>query len=140
MQVTRNRGFSLIELIVAMAIIAIVTAVALPAFQDSVRKSRRADAHAALLQVQTNQEKWRANNTTYTADLTNLGFSTASNAVSTDGYYTINITADSNTGIAYEATAVPKSGTAQASDSCSFTLTNNGPDISSAANRACWGK
>lgn len=138
MRNSRVSGFSLIELVVAMAIIAIVTAVALPAFQDSVRKSRRADAKAALLQVAANQEKWRANNPSYTTDLTKLGFASATNAVSTDGYYTINVT--SATGTGFSANAAPKTGTAQAGDSCTLVITHNGPDIDAAAERACWGK
>lgn len=143
MRSPRSTGFTLIELIVAMAIIAIVSAVALPAFQDSVRKSRRADAHSALLRVATNQEKWRANNSSYTEDLTKLGFSAASNANSTDGFYTINITAGSGTAMGFEAKATPKSGTPQANDTCTadnLIITQNGPKISSAQQRTCWGK
>lgn len=138
MQVAPAKGFSLIELMIAMAIVAIVTAVALPSFQDTVRKSRRADAKAALLQVATNQEKYRANNTSYTTSLTNLGFAAATNADSTDGYYTINVTAANAT--SFTATAAPKTGTAQAGDSCTFILTQNGPDISTATKKSCWGK
>lgn len=138
MRVVPAKGFSLIELMIAMAIVAIVTAVALPSFQDTVRKSRRADAKAALLQVATNQEKYRANNTSYTTSLTNLGFSAASNADSTDGYYTINVTAADAT--SFTATAAPKTGTAQVGDSCSFILNQNGPDISTATKKSCWGK
>lgn len=144
-----GRGFSLIELVIAMAIVAIVTAIALPAFQDSVRKSRRADAHSALMRVATNQEKWRANHTSYTSDLTNLGFGAAANADSTDGYYTISVTLGTNPGVSYTATASPKAGTAQANDTCTSTylvINQDGPVLKDgnatiqAQKRACWGK
>lgn len=131
-------GFTLIELVVTVAIVGILAAVAYPSYANAVRKARREDAMAALLELQLVQEKWRANNPSYTSLLTNLGYSVASNGTSRDGYYTINVTAASAT--AFTATASPKSGTAQASDSCSFTLTHNGPDISDATKKACWGK
>ena len=50
---------------IAVAIVAILAAVALPSFQDSLRKSRRTDAFTALTAVQQAQERWRGNNATY---------------------------------------------------------------------------
>lgn len=134
----RIRGFTLIELVVTVAIVGILAAVAYPSYANAIRKARREDAMTALLELQLVQEKWRANNPSYTSTLTDLGYSVASNATSRDGYYTLNVTAASAT--AFTATASPKSGTAQASDSCSFTLTQNGPDISDSTKRACWSK
>lgn len=131
-------GFTLLELVITVSIVGILAAVAYPSYVSSVRKARREDGIAALLEVQLAQEKWRANNPSYTSTLTNLGFNAASNATSRDGYYTINVTAASAT--AFTATAAPKSGTAQASDSCTLTLTQNGPDTSDATKKACWSK
>lgn len=132
------RGFTLIEVMVTLAIVGILAAVAYPSYANAVRKARREDAMAALLELQLAQEKWRANNPSYTTSLTNLGYSVASDGTSHDGFYTINVTAASAT--TFRATAAPKSGTAQASDSCTFTLTQNGPDISDATKKTCWGK
>ena len=67
-----ERGFTLIEIMIAVAIVAILVAVALPSFQDSLRKSRRTDAFTALTAVQQAQERWRGNNATYTTTLSNL--------------------------------------------------------------------
>ncbi len=69
----RARGFTLIELIIALAIVAIIAAIALPAYQNSVIKSRRADAMAAISNVQQAQERWRGNNAAYSTSLTDLG-------------------------------------------------------------------
>ncbi len=130
------RGFTLVELLIAVSIVGILAAVAFPAYQDSVRKSRRADAMTSLLQIQLAQEKWRANNPSYTNNLTNVA---VNGTDSIDGYYTLAISASSAT--QFTATATPKSGGPQAGDSCStFTITQNGPDVSDAAKKACWNR
>ncbi|MGR8952981.1 MAG: type IV pilin protein [Gammaproteobacteria bacterium] len=54
-------GFTLIELMVTVAIVSILAMVALPSYNEYVMKSRRSDAKAALLDLQIKQEKYRAN-------------------------------------------------------------------------------
>ena len=96
----KHSGFTLVELMIVIAIIGVLAAIALPAYQDYVKQAKRADAKSALLSVQLAEEKYRANNTTY-GTLPQIGAS----ATSPDGNYTIEVGGLSAT--AYAATAAP---------------------------------
>ena len=56
--------------IMAVAVVAILGAVAIPAYQESVRKGRRAEAFRLLAAAQQAQERWRGVNAEYATDLT----------------------------------------------------------------------
>jgi len=132
-------GFTLIELMIAVAIVGLLAAVAYPSYQDSVRKGRRIDAKNTLLGLQLEVEKRRANNITYATDLTTLPVAGGPGAyLSLDGFYSISFdAADANT---FQITATPVAGSDQANDSCGeFIINQNGPDTSTAARRNCWG-
>jgi type IV pilus assembly protein PilE len=108
----REGGFSLIELLIAVVVVGVLLAVALPTFSSSQRKSRRSDAMAALSAVQLAQERWRSNHTTYGATADVMPATT-----SASGYYSLSVDSDSNTATGYIAQASAVSGSPQASDS-----------------------
>jgi type IV pilus assembly protein PilE len=99
---SKNKGFTLIELMIVVAVIAILAAIAYPSYQNYVRQARRADAHEALMRIQLEQEKRRANQSAYTNNLADLNLT----ATSSDGYYNLAITASSGIGFTATATGI----------------------------------
>ena len=67
---TSQIGFTLMELIIVVAIIGISATIAFPSYQNYVRQSRRAEAQAKMMRLALDEEKFRANNASY-ADHTN---------------------------------------------------------------------
>lgn len=61
----KNTGFTLIELMITVAIVGILASVALPSYQDSVKKSRRADAEGALVNFANAMERHFTETNTY---------------------------------------------------------------------------
>lgn len=61
----RKNGFTLIELMVAVAIVGILSAIAIPSYQESMRKSRRADAESVMLSIANSMERYFTQNNTY---------------------------------------------------------------------------
>ncbi len=147
-----RRGFSLIELMIAVAVMAVIVAIAVPTYQGTVRKSRRAEATAALNAIMQAQERWRSNNPAYcteltaapTADPPGLGQLSSTSG----GYYALAL---SNVGAnGYTVTATANGGTSQAEDGDCATLrirmAAGNIDYGSAsgwndtASRKCWAR
>ena len=108
------RGFSLIELLIVVVVIGILASIAVPSYQNYVRRSNRSDTLAILLKMQLQQEKWRANNSTYSSDASVLG------APANSDHYTYTVTnAAAST---YTLVATAKSTSQQAKDRQQGTL------------------
>jgi len=142
----RPAGFTLVELLVALAILSILAVLAIPSYQAAIQKSRRTDAISALQNLHLAQERFRANCSTYATslggtDLCDIGSSTFRvnvSAVSAEGYYAIAIL-DGADGTGFVATADP-SGSAQAADACgTFAINQDGPKTDDGyAGERCW--
>jgi type IV pilus assembly protein PilE len=130
----KNAGFTLIELMVAVVIIAILASVAYPAYQDSVRKGRRVDAKVALMEAAQIMERYFTENMTYATAPTTL-----IPATSTNGDYAVSLV--TNTASSFQLKAVPSS-TRQTGDPCgTYTLDGAGnKDVTGGTltKSACW--
>lgn len=113
-----SQGFTLIELVIAVAIIGLLAAVSIPMYQDSVNRSKRSDAKNALIDLAQREESFYADNNAYTAELRSstippglradkYGYQsvTATGATSQQCYYTI--TAASPAPRQFTLTAIP---------------------------------
>lgn len=133
------RGFTLVELVVVMAMAAVLAAVALPAYTQHLAAGRRADAVAALMQLQMAQERHHANHGVYAGDRAALRG--AGTPVSAQGFYDIVLQPlHAAPGQGYVAEAVPRAGGPQARDSeCPrLTLTVRDGIATRGPHRRCW--
>jgi len=140
----RCAGFTLIEMLCAVAIAGVLASIAYPSFQHVIQKTRRSDAQVALMQLEMAQERYRSDHSSY-ASLTDLGVADKSPL----GHYKIVVASSSPTGFRAQAEA---SGL-QASDAACRRLqlvvdgmsvtrlsgTDDSVSNDSAANKQCWG-
>ena len=120
---TKSRGFSLIELMIVVAIMAILAAIAFPAFDNQTRKSNRAAAQAVLMDAANKQQFYLTSQREYADTLAKLNI-TPPNDVSR--WYDITLVVDNAaTPPTFTFTATPKAGSAQAADGA-LTLDGQG--------------
>jgi len=127
--VKKSSGFTLMELMIVVAIIGIIATIAIPSYQEFVQKSRRSEAHSGLAKMQLQQEAHRMVNSTFTSS-----FGSGSNDVHepASDYYTF--TMSGGTASAYTLKAAAKS-TQTADTSCaSMTINQAGTKTPS----SCW--
>lgn len=120
------KGFTLIEVMIVVAIIGILATIAVPSYQDYIRRSRRAEVQTIMLEIQMLQEKWRASNVLYGCFTGNnnmqMQVCPAAPVDFTTPFYAVRIgrnLANPNatpTGTEYLITATATAGTSQAAD------------------------
>ncbi|MGH8529402.1 MAG: type IV pilin protein [Nevskiales bacterium] len=108
----KHRGFTLIELMIGVSIVAILVSVAYPSYIQYAQRARRADATVALMRTAQQMERCLTVNNSYTLA---AGCTVPNNNPSPDVHYNVAVTG--RTGTAYVLTATPVAGGAQAGDS-----------------------
>jgi type IV pilus assembly protein PilE len=145
-------GFTLIELMIAVAIVGILVRLAYPAYTKSVMKSRRADAKTALLDLAAREERYLATANTYTQTATALGYPAGStitpaspmNVITgSTAYYQMSVAYAAAQPASFVATATPVGVQLTADTQCgSFKLDNTGAQsvtgTSSSTPADCW--
>lgn len=116
-----SRGFTLVELMIAVAVVGVLAAIALPSYREYIANARRADGRAGILSLAQAMERW------YTERGTYAGATVGSTGIhpnrSSQGYYTLSITVQDAT--TFTIRAAPAG--AQTGDACgSFTYTQAG--------------
>jgi len=131
----RQRGVTLIELMIVVAVIAALGVIAIPSYRDYASRAQRSEATAGLLRLAANQERFYLQNNTYSADPVALGFTAGRTET---GLYAITVVGDA---LNYTATAVPVVGMGQAADAdCQSFSINSAGVRTSAPNPVdeCW--
>ena len=150
------KGFTVIELLIAVVVLGIITALAFPSFQSSIRKSRRAEAFTAISAVQLKQERFRANAIAYSNELTAAADAVppglALPATTPSGYYAISVSGASQTGYTVLATAASDKSQANDGDCAKLSVRMNqgnlfygsaalaGVITDAAVGNKCWGR
>ncbi len=148
---TSARGFTLIELMVTVAIVGILATIAVEAYTSEVQKSRRTDARTALLDLAGREEKLYSVTNAYSESPAQLGYGTAATfappiSVGSNYYDVAVVVPDPNQPTvpeSYLITATPVAGGPQVNDTQCTTLTLNQLGVQSSTGSAtaatCWG-
>jgi type IV pilus assembly protein PilE len=134
----KTAGFTLVELMIVIAIIGIISAIAIPSYDSYMKKSRRADAKVALSKMADHQERYYLQNNTYSAAVSDVG-----GAATEEGFYTLSINSADVNGFQLTATAVPGGQQANDTDCLLMYLSSTGARESGAAPgggdlKNCW--
>jgi len=133
----RNRGFTLVEMMIALVVVGLLSALAYPSYQQQVAKGRRTDAKQSLLELSQRMERFYTERGTYAGAA--LGSTGLYPNLTSGGYYDLSITVQSLDGFTVKAT--PRG--SQVGDACASFFYNQlgdqtvGTDASLSAVR-CW--
>jgi type IV pilus assembly protein PilE len=142
-----QRGVTLLELMVVVAIITIIASIGYPSYMNHITRANRTAAKSFLLQVADRQEQFFANNKRYADDLTDLGYGANGFMIDDQGAMTAagagdriyRVQINAVTPVTYTIAAVPQLRQAGHDTQClSLTLTNAGQRGQTGPSTECW--
>lgn len=154
---SRFKGFTLVELMITVAVVGILSAIAYPAFTSAIQRSRRSDAMAALTAISQAQERYRSNHNSYATEIGSDGLKMQNDISKLVKYYTISMTglgATASFTSGYILTATAIEGSSQDQDTYCVALSmklegavfsylsadKSGSDTSTNSNARCWAR
>ncbi len=117
---TQQTGFTLIELMIAVAIAAILVTIAATSYSSSVQKSRRTDARNAIMDIAAREERFLSVSNSYSSVTTDVGYTGTWPQKVSNGYYTVSV-------------QVPDPAQPTVTNSYIVTATATGPQLSDTA-------
>ena len=131
----RMRGMTLIELMVVVAIVAILSTLAVGSYRRYVLRANRTDATSALLRIQVAEEKFFLQNNVYTIDLSAAGLNVPS--PTPNGFYTLAVTG-APIATSFQATATATGAQTQDTSCQTLTIDDQGRRNSAPSTTDCW--
>lgn len=130
----RQNGFTTIEVLITLVILAILVIALAPVYNNYILRGNRSDAIRSLSATQINEEKFRLNNTSYTATIANV--SPTGTTASLGGFYILGVSSAATNAYTLTATATG----AQASDTAcaTYTLTYLSGTTTTNTPALCW--
>ncbi|MGH8803599.1 MAG: type IV pilin protein [Polaromonas sp.] len=129
-EMKKNRGFTLMELMITVAVIGILAAVGYPAYLDQIRKARRAEAQAALMNISARQQQMLLDTRSYATTIGALNITIPNTVLQT---YAVTLTVGTATVPTFTATAAPSG--SQAADTCGALSINQ---VGTKSPASCW--
>ncbi|TWX50668.1 type IV pilin protein [Colwellia hornerae] len=129
----RFKGFTLLELMIAVAVVGILASIAYPSYIDNISRANRSEGQRELLRLASLQEQYFIDHRAYTTDMTKLG-TPADPYITDSGFYSIDAVV---VGVTYTLEATAKSTQATNDSSClTLSVTDTGKKAATSTN--CW--
>lgn len=131
-------GFTLIEVMIVVAIIGIIAAIAVPNYSNYITDARRTDAISFLSEAAGEQVRYFSDNNQYATSMEELGYGNADTFTTPEGHYVVSV--DNDTALKFLLTATPAADGRQTNDAecASLTISNTGQKRSTGTKVDCW--
>jgi type IV pilus assembly protein PilE len=142
----RQRGVTLLELMIVVAVVGIISAIATASYRQYLIRTNRTDATSQLLRIQVAEEKYFLQRNVYVTDSTTMATPSGSSGTgglgvttpSPAGYYTLSVASRDGTTSTYTATATAIGSQLADSVTCrTFTIDDQGTRTPADSTR-CW--
>ena len=134
----KMNGFTLVELMIVVVVVAILAAVTIPSYQNYILQSHRTDAINALMDLASRESRYYTISNTYTDNMQTLGYATTPTVSIGSGRYDLSVSSVLPAGT-FSLSAAPTTIGNQNTDTCgTYTYTDLGVKGSAGTLSSCW--